>query len=473
MSRLYFEAASVLGPSIQQQFAGGKRQNQSTKATSLKSRTYSPSITNKKMTHLLVCETLKHKKVLDLVLSKCNLILDKISTNHALVYILLYELLFSQSRKIRGGGGLKRILVENHPKMLKALEIIQRTQPELIPSPSDEHKIGLSIPRYCRVNTLKADLKQVLGDLEAFQPQHLDEHVENLICLPAATDLHDHPLVQDGKLILQDKSSCFPVEALRIEMIKRKLTDYDAIDCCAAPGNKTTQLAAILQRSNTKLYAFDKSPARCELLKTRVLQAGADSIVVTCNDDFLKQDSETQQFQRVRTIMLDPSCSGSGSYSIERLSEERLEESDARVHRLAQFQLEALSHALEFKQAELVSYSTCSILYPENEDVVTKALEKFREEWELVEALPSWPRRGIPRKDGLTDVQAKLVLRADYNLGDKTGGFFLALFARKKVSNTLPTAAEKLVSKRRKRPSSILTLDRAVRFKKLLRMIYG
>jgi putative methyltransferase len=262
-------------------------------------------------------------------------------------------------------------------------------------------------------------------------------------------------------------------------MNKRKLTNYDAIDCCAAPGNKTTQLAALLQGPHTKLHAFDKSVTRCELLRSRVAQAGADTRVITYNDDFLQQDPKSKKFQRVKTVLLDPSCSGSGSYSIERLNEERLVETDARVLRLAQFQREALCHALKFEQAELVSYSTCSILYPENEDVVKNALDIFHGEWELVEALPSWPRRGMSRKDGLTEDQAKLVVRADYNLGDKTGGFFLALFARKKSQHhnksepSVPLHEMLLPGKQRKRPSSvIMTSDKAMRYKKLIRMIY-
>lgn len=62
------------------------------------------------------------------------------------------------------------------------------------------------IDRYARANTVKATYKKALTDLResGFDPK-TDDHIRNLLRLPPSTDLHDHPLVQNAELILQDK----------------------------------------------------------------------------------------------------------------------------------------------------------------------------------------------------------------------------------------------------------------------------
>jgi len=433
MSRLYTEAAAVLAPSLLQD---GKRRPTS----SIKSRTFSDAVSNKKMTHLLVCETLKYSRLLDKTLELAGINAPKeLSDNMALLYVLLYEFLIGKQQKIRGGGALKRAILEKETRLRKGLETARMRFPDLVPPENNDNQESQQVPRFARINTLKTTRDEVWKSLEALATKEdkgvltMDEHIPNLVRFPPGTDLHDHPLVKQGKLILQDKSSCFPVAALAMEMHRRGLGEYDAIDCCAAPGNKTTQLAAELTGSTSRLFAFDKSSKRYELLRSRVEQAGAQSRVECIHGDFLlESDPCNGKFQRVRTILLDPSCSGSGSFSLDRLLEDRLKETDERVLKLAEFQLEALSHAMSFPQAELISYSTCSVLYPENEGVVFKALERFPQDWELVPALPEWKRRGESRAGGLTESQARMVARADFALGDATGGFFVALFARRK-----------------------------------------
>lgn len=70
----------------------------------------------------------------------------------------------------------------------------------------------------------------------------VDSLLPDLLLLPPGTDMHDHPLVANGSLILQSKSSCMPAHALAPQ------PGWTVIDACAAPGNKTTHLAGVGDR---------------------------------------------------------------------------------------------------------------------------------------------------------------------------------------------------------------------------------
>ena len=108
---------------------------------------------------------------------------------------------------------------------------------------------------------------------------------------------------------------------------------------------------------------------------------------------------------QVQAILLDPSCSGSGTASA-RL--DHLLPSSApghtadfteteRLNKLAAFQEKALAHALSFPEVERIVYSTCSVNQIENEDVVNSVLplaESYG--FELETLFPKWQRRGLP-----------------------------------------------------------------------------
>ena len=95
-----------------------------------------------------------------------------------------------------------------------------------------------------------------------------------------------------------------------------------------------------------------------------------------------------------------------------------------RVRTLSHFQLQMLRHALSFN-ARRVVYSTCSINREEDEEVVKLALESCEGRYVLIEALPTWPRRG----DTTVFAEASKCVRVDPDLDGMTG-FFVACFQR-------------------------------------------
>lgn len=289
-----------------------------------------------------------------------------------------------------------------------------------------------------------------------------DDHLPEVLHFPPQSDLHDHPLVQSGHWILQSKASCMTARALDPGV------NWIVIDACAAPGNKTTQLAAIIssstgtnndnenkkkrkrKKTSAVVIAFDKDNNRLERLKQNVLLAGAEAFIDARCADFLSIDPQSPEFSDVKGILLDPSCSGSGTVfsrmdyllpsAIKKtFGRDSITYSDSRVELLAAFQKSALLHAFKFPNVERVAYSTCSVHSKENEEVVAGVLKEAKEQYgfELAMALPQWPRRGISLtesdrfecdEDDLKGIQ-KNVVRTD-PFEDGTDGFFVAVFER-------------------------------------------
>jgi putative methyltransferase len=87
---------------------------------------------------------------------------------------------------------------------------------------------------------------------------------------PSDTDLHLDELVNEGKVILQDKASYFSPLALNPR------EGSVVIDGCAAPGMKTSSLAALLHNTG-RLIAIDKDARRLRSLDELQHKFGASN----------------------------------------------------------------------------------------------------------------------------------------------------------------------------------------------------
>ena len=427
-------------------------------------------------TYAICCHVLKQKSLLTKLLKKVPKIQAK---NQGLVYILLYELLMGPNKKIRGGGALKR-------QIMSQIDVLQENFKKISEEEGwiDEHdattsgtspKTKSSIPRYVRINTLVADRDEVLETIKAKTEVYIDPHIPDLLVLDHTSQ--SRALLQDlvisQKVILQDKSSCFSALCMVHGFVgDKKKNDifFDYLDACAAPGNKTSHLAALvhnLQSSddvncNSTIHALDKDSDRYKLLNRRISSLVPQGIVHCHKQDFFEvskqkfeeneqlEDSKKvikvdEKFKNIQAIMLDPSCSGSGmtsNHTEKSLSRDPFFCND-RIKTLSNFQYQALYHATtDFPKVDCVVYSTCSLYVQENEGVVQRLLAS-NVDWELCPplCLKNWHRRGlcIDKEDesnnndsfvSLTEDQAKCLIRVHPD-EDGTNGFFVACFQRK------------------------------------------
>ncbi|TVU33089.1 hypothetical protein EJB05_24874, partial [Eragrostis curvula] len=404
-------------------------------AGSIKSLVYSPTVRNKRATFALVCQTLKYLSVLKEVLASTGVLNSKLKKQEELVYVTAYDILFGQG--IAVSGSPEQVIMLHKDTLRSALQkVCARKKVSSVEDLLSKKTSVKPKPRFLRVNTLKTTTESVIEELNKIHMVDKDEMVPDLLVLPPGTDLHNHPLVTDGKVFLQGKASCMVAVALCPK------PGWKVIDACAAPGNKTVHLTALMNGEGS-IIACELNKERAKTLQHTVRRSGANNIQ-TVNGDFLDIDSNDPSYAEVRAILLDPSCSGSG-ISTERLdyllpSHSRDDQDDAstssRVKKLSAFQRKALTHALSFPSVEKIVYSTCSIHQAENEDVVNAVLPLATSlGFELATPFPQWQRRGLPVFEG-----SEHLLRTDPE--DDLEGFFIALFVRKTADSGVGPCAD-------------------------------
>ena len=414
---------------------------------SLKSLTLGKNVRQKKAVYAVTVETLKYYSVLKSLVSEvfgC----EYGGMSEATLCVLVREIVLGDG--LSRIGRAERLVLEKEEALRRGLSaLIEQSGvkhvSEMLPQ-NDLMMAAAKRKRTVRVNLAKSSVEEVKNQLEdEFQSVSVSEHLSDVLELDPGSDLHSHALVRNGVVVLQSLSSCIPASVMDPE------SHWHVIDACAAPGNKTTHLAAIMSHKATcssdargKVFAFDKDTRRLETLKKNVATTGTTSIIEPSCQDFL--EAKPSQFAQVDAILLDPSCSGSGTAvsrmdyllpnSSQHVSQRGVMHVDERVQSLKEFQISVIQHAMTFPNVQRIVYSTCSIYYEENEGVVAHVSEFAKEHgFHLAEALPSWPRRGLVLQQGerednvLSAGEAKKVLRVD-PIEDGTDGFFVAMFVK-------------------------------------------
>lgn len=176
------------------------------------------------------------------------------------------------------------------------------------------------------------------------------------------------PEYEAGCMYLQSLSSMMPALVLAPQK------GESVLDMAAAPGGKTTQMAA-LSGNGALITACEKNRIRADRLQFNLDRQGASRVNVMCTD--ARQLNDLFRFDKV---LLDAPCTGSGTILIEEGEPERRMTADW-VAKTAKTQKAMLKKALMLLSAghEMV-YSTCSILREENEGVLADVLPGMKAE---------------------------------------------------------------------------------------------
>ena len=412
---------------------------------SLKNLVFASKYKNPKQLYALLCETLRYYKIIQEIFQKTKFIGQVKGLTEELGALLLYDFLFGKG--LQCSGKFKQIILSRKSMFQSALARIKMQRKVTKNEELVAESLLCTLPKYLRVNTLQTTLEDVVKYLknEGFKETNvdfcsiekkeymIDELLKNVIILNNRVDLHDHPLYLNGHLIFQDRSSCIPGQVLN------PISGSKVIDACAAPGNKTSHLSAIMNNTG-KIYAFDLDSSRLELMRTMLTKAGVTNCEIL-QSDFLKVFTKNPKYAQVTHILVDPSCSGSGMMNrMSNLTDDENSSAITRLQTLSNFQLLILCHALSFPKVQRVVYSTCSINDIENEHVVQQALEK-NTQFALKKCLPNWKTRGHVLKN-FSFTNAEKCVRCSPST-DFCNGFFVAMFQRIKNPQVQPLPFKK------------------------------
>lgn len=213
-----------------------------------------------------------------------------------------------------------------------------------------------------RANRLKTSPEEVMNELteRGISATSPPWSADAFIVDAKEETLRALPMYQNGEIYLQSLSSMIP------PMVLEPRAGDAILDMAAAPGGKTTQMAA-LSGGRANITACEKNKVRAERLKFNLARQGASRVSVMVCDSRRLDDRFT--FDKV---LLDAPCSGSGTITPERC--DFTEELYARSQR---FQAELLGKALRLlRSGSRMVYSTCSVLAGENEEVLKRVLPR-------------------------------------------------------------------------------------------------
>jgi 16S rRNA (cytosine967-C5)-methyltransferase len=216
---------------------------------------------------------------------------------------------------------------------------------------------------------------------------HLGVDPPESVVVDAAFDAHGSPLFRAGALLPQSRASQLVARTVDPQPGERVL------DLCAAPGGKTTHLAALME-DRGEIVAVERNAARADGLRRTARRMHA-SIVAVVEADAAAYDGGT--FDRV---LVDPPCSGLGT--LRSRPDLRWKAHPQQIEALVGEQRAILEAAMRaVRPGGRLVYSTCTLTAAENE--------------RQVEALPGFEREAtritLPHRDG-------------------TDGFFIATLRR-------------------------------------------
>lgn len=292
-------------------------------------------------------------------------------------------------------------------------------------------------PVTIRTNTLKTRRKMLATSLIArgIDVDIISWSKVGLIVMrtPGNVTLGATPEYLAGHYILQGASSFLPVMALSPKEGERIL------DMCAAPGGKSTHIAAIMRNTGT-IICNDLNRDRVKALVGNFHRMGITNSVITSHDGRAFPKMMSCAFDRV---LLDAPCSGTGVISKDERVKTSKDQKD--VQRCSHIQKELILAAIDSVhkfdgKSGYVVYSTCSILVEENEAVVEYALKKRN-----VKLVPTGLDIGKPgyvkyRENRFNSTMhlCKRIYPHTYNLD----GFFVAKLKKLGEVETQPADAE-------------------------------
>lgn len=265
-------------------------------------------------------------------------------------------------------------------------------------------------PTAVMVNTTRTTAEALKAMLEA---DHVEAEphpwLENCLLLSRTGDLERMEAFQQGLFYVQDPASRLSVLAAGAKPGMRVL------DCCAAPGGKSFA-AAIAMENQGEIVSCDLHPH-----KKKLIQAGADRLGLTI---ITPKTADGKVFRpewerAFDLVLVDAPCSGLG---VIRKKPDIRYKDPAPLADLPAVQLDILRNAARYvRPGGTLMYSTCTLLYRENGEVVETFLAENK----------AYKAETFPLPGPVGPVQSGSVTLWPHRHG--TDGFFISKMRREEA----------------------------------------
>jgi 16S rRNA (cytosine967-C5)-methyltransferase len=244
-----------------------------------------------------------------------------------------------------------------------------------------------------RANTLVTDAGALAAELPV--RTHPDPDIPEALVLEQPFDVHGSELWRAGAFHAQSRA------AMRVARMLDPQPGERVLDLCAAPGGKSTHLAALM-RGQGEVHAVERNARRAGGLVRTAQRLHADgAIFVEVSDaEHLSRNGRDPELAPFDRVLVDPPCSGLGT--LQARADLRWRVTPAAIAELVPVQSRILAAgAGALRPGGVLVYSTCTVSADENELLIAAFLDSHAE-------------------FGLDDVAVTLPHR------DHTAGFYMA-----------------------------------------------
>jgi 16S rRNA (cytosine967-C5)-methyltransferase len=227
-----------------------------------------------------------------------------------------------------------------------------------------------------RANTLLTDAATLAGELPV--ATHTDPDLPEALVLEGPFDAHDSPAWSAGGFLAQSRA------AMTVARVLAPRPGDRVLDLCAAPGGKSTHLAALMEGGG-EVVAVERNARRAGMLVRTAQRLHAANVRVEVADAATERP-EGAVFDRV---LVDPPCSGLGT--LQARADLRWRVTPDQVREMTHSQAAILAAgAAAVRPGGVLVYSTCTISAAENESQIAAFLDAHPDfsDDQLVTTLP-------------------------------------------------------------------------------------
>jgi 16S rRNA (cytosine967-C5)-methyltransferase len=212
-----------------------------------------------------------------------------------------------------------------------------------------------------RVNTLLTDAATLAGELPV--ATHTDPNLPEALVLEGPFDAHDSLAWHAGAFLAQSRA------AMHVSRVLDPQPGERVLDLCAAPGGKSTHLAALMQGQG-EVVAVERNSRRAGMLTRTAQRLHAGNVRVEVADAATPRP-EGAVYDRV---LVDPPCSGLGT--LQARADLRWRVTPEHVREMTRTQAAILAAgAAALRPGGMLVYSTCTISPTENEHQISAFLD--------------------------------------------------------------------------------------------------